>query len=410
MFLSADDILQIKKCSRNQLFMLKQVLHDEFDWPICLDIQPCFEDKKLLPISHTSISEIDCQYAQLFEVLSQQVCKFIAKEWIKFICPKKQATFPYKSDRKPGWWPKHVPHVEPDHLTKSARIDILISILRYKDLDLLGLASTVQTLNGLGKNLELKKQVIQRLLYEIFYIGLYERFYFKVGNYQHLQRYLSVYERSVIENPFKIPVSDVEWAKSINQNKSELNDEIFTVNEEFSLDSTDETYSSDSCVDSASVISDEEFDSDVDELVKSAGKDHLKLEIKREQLFINGRTLTGKRKRGSEKSHRKIRKLSPDISELYLSGFHSLSDDEIQSSIGSLDITDDTSIRIEPIESSIVVDLFDLDSGNFSIHEKYGCGSEYNSGSISSLEEIDVYDSPPSSIIELNSKDFELNN
>ncbi|KAF2763768.1 hypothetical protein EJ03DRAFT_283475 [Teratosphaeria nubilosa] len=52
--------------------------------------------------------------------------KKIAKAWIKGICPKKQAEYPYQNKRAPGvdvelppFWPRDVKYKEPDHIQKE---------------------------------------------------------------------------------------------------------------------------------------------------------------------------------------------------------------------------------------------------------------------------------------------------
>ena len=65
------------------------------------------------------------------ELLQQQALKRLAKAWIKAICPKKQARFPYKSKHQdddpncqqkiPEWWPPlhECEYLEPDHIDKQ---------------------------------------------------------------------------------------------------------------------------------------------------------------------------------------------------------------------------------------------------------------------------------------------------
>ncbi|PKI85061.1 hypothetical protein MVES1_001056 [Malassezia vespertilionis] len=69
-----------------------------------------------------------------FDQLQQNMCKMIAKEWIKVIEPKKQTRCPYNKGEtgKPAWWPEHVRHKEPDHLMKSERLSLLLSLLRSR--------------------------------------------------------------------------------------------------------------------------------------------------------------------------------------------------------------------------------------------------------------------------------------
>lgn len=66
--------------------------------------------------------------------LQQLAGKKIAKAWIKGICPKKQARFPYRNKKRceetngepriPGWWPQEkgvCPFKEPDHIRREGR-------------------------------------------------------------------------------------------------------------------------------------------------------------------------------------------------------------------------------------------------------------------------------------------------
>ena len=93
------------------------------------------------PMQHFRISDGDKvkQYLlEHFQLLQQQSCKKIAKAWIKAICPKKQARFPYRRRRRnadedgqeptevgeaPGWWPiETCPHTEPDHVCRRCEL------------------------------------------------------------------------------------------------------------------------------------------------------------------------------------------------------------------------------------------------------------------------------------------------
>lgn len=65
------------------------------------------------------------------EKIHQLSDKKLAKAWIKGICPKKQAHFPYKNKQRekdtargpvvPGWWPptELCAFIEPDHITRG---------------------------------------------------------------------------------------------------------------------------------------------------------------------------------------------------------------------------------------------------------------------------------------------------
>ncbi|KAJ9121852.1 hypothetical protein QFC22_002475 [Naganishia vaughanmartiniae] len=66
-------------------------------------------------------------YAERFDALQQATCKLVVKTWIKVIEPKKQSKFPYNrgEDSKPGWWPEHIRHKEPDHLQKPGKLPFI---------------------------------------------------------------------------------------------------------------------------------------------------------------------------------------------------------------------------------------------------------------------------------------------
>lgn len=75
-----------------------------------------------------------------FKAIQQQACRFIAKEWIKLIHPKKQSTHPYNGNyprqkapcaeqtpmpcaerTKPPYWHPDIRHKEPDHIDKDCK-------------------------------------------------------------------------------------------------------------------------------------------------------------------------------------------------------------------------------------------------------------------------------------------------
>ncbi|KAK4548530.1 hypothetical protein LTR36_009440 [Oleoguttula mirabilis] len=78
------------------------------------------------------------------ERIHQLADKKIAKAWIKGICPKKQANFPYQNKQRkedlgeppvvPEWWPPVglCPFVEPDHVTRYPRSELLLFLLRLR--------------------------------------------------------------------------------------------------------------------------------------------------------------------------------------------------------------------------------------------------------------------------------------
>ncbi|OQO03653.1 hypothetical protein B0A48_10318 [Cryoendolithus antarcticus] len=90
--------------------------------------------------------EVENFLRECLKNLQQLVVKAIAKAWIKGICPKKQAKFPYRSNRQnktdvmagpatiPPWWPKKemCPFVEPDHIGRNERLNLCVHLLRLR--------------------------------------------------------------------------------------------------------------------------------------------------------------------------------------------------------------------------------------------------------------------------------------
>ncbi|KAK3903206.1 hypothetical protein C8A05DRAFT_14822, partial [Staphylotrichum tortipilum] len=76
-------------------------------------------------------------YESRLKAVQQIACNGIAKAFVKVIAPKKQVTNPYTGGlgTAPDWWPekygdgKEVRHIEPDHLHKPERIEVLKQIL-----------------------------------------------------------------------------------------------------------------------------------------------------------------------------------------------------------------------------------------------------------------------------------------
>lgn len=62
--------------------------------------------------------------------IRQHTLKSLAKSWIKAIEPRKQARYPYKNGPRPPWWSLNIEHKEPDHISSSQRIPLLLSLLR----------------------------------------------------------------------------------------------------------------------------------------------------------------------------------------------------------------------------------------------------------------------------------------
>ncbi|KUL81996.1 hypothetical protein ZTR_09817 [Talaromyces verruculosus] len=85
-------------------------------------------------------------YTMAFIELQQLNCRLVAKTFIKLIEPRKKARYPYNGgeDTKPDWWPRGVRHREPDHLTKSQRVELLVHLVQ----NLLRKGVTVESLEG----------------------------------------------------------------------------------------------------------------------------------------------------------------------------------------------------------------------------------------------------------------------
>ncbi|KAK6353526.1 hypothetical protein TWF696_005489 [Orbilia brochopaga] len=85
-----------------------------------------------------------------FVQIQQLDCRALAKSWIKAVEPRKQSHSPYnKGDAtRPYWWPLHVPHREPDHLLRSHRVEVLVSILRNTGIDMAELRSATNGSRG----------------------------------------------------------------------------------------------------------------------------------------------------------------------------------------------------------------------------------------------------------------------
>ncbi|KAI9818465.1 MAG: hypothetical protein M1827_000524 [Pycnora praestabilis] len=84
--------------------------------------------------------EMDKFYDTKFLQLLQVNCKWVAKQWIKVIEPKKQTKYPYNGGKdkdpektKPPWWPRSIQHKEPDHNGKPDRVILLQACLRTRN-------------------------------------------------------------------------------------------------------------------------------------------------------------------------------------------------------------------------------------------------------------------------------------
>ncbi|ODV79616.1 uncharacterized protein CANTADRAFT_20919 [Suhomyces tanzawaensis NRRL Y-17324] len=136
-------------------------------------IKPALLKQYMLELSRTSNQELYTQYYNLLSCVSQIACKEIAKKWIKVVEPKKQKMYPYKDHNvsKPPWWPHNVDHIEPDHLEKDGRIQLLIRILRDPTIP-------IESLKLQTTHLNFKFPIVQRLLSEIYYLAFWDRAFY----------------------------------------------------------------------------------------------------------------------------------------------------------------------------------------------------------------------------------------
>lgn len=220
--------------TKNQHFKIRKILNGDFDanCPIFIDIIPCYMITEELVISKQTIHDIDQHYGILFHFMGQAACKIISKEWIKYICPNKQKTFPYKFDVKPDWWPSDVPHVEPDHMDKSCRIRLMIHLLRNESVDLVKFKSVIRDINGLSKDLQSSKPLINKLIYEVFYINLYERFFFNYGVNNDLLNFLTPQEQDMLKG--SSIVLTVSWlpTQAPLEARAQFNTSVFPLKKE----------------------------------------------------------------------------------------------------------------------------------------------------------------------------------
>ncbi|KAK6198550.1 uncharacterized protein RJT21DRAFT_49001 [Scheffersomyces amazonensis] len=134
--------------------------------PVLVHVEELYIDKK-------TTSNLIRQYQDLFHCINQNTCKEIAKRWIKVAEPNKQARFPYRDQNssRPPWWPETTDHIEPDHLDKRGRVELLIQIIRNNKFYLESLRSSTSSM-------KFKREISQRILDEVYYIAAYERLFF----------------------------------------------------------------------------------------------------------------------------------------------------------------------------------------------------------------------------------------
>ncbi|KAJ5134378.1 hypothetical protein N7526_005743 [Penicillium atrosanguineum] len=103
------------------------------------DDYPQSASNDMVPLRVGDTQKVTSYYESALKHFQQLNCRMVAKAFIKFIEPRKQASRrrvpppgstgdPEKT--KPEWWPPGVMHKEPDHLRKEYRIELLLHIIR----------------------------------------------------------------------------------------------------------------------------------------------------------------------------------------------------------------------------------------------------------------------------------------
>lgn len=225
--------------------ILKQIkgkcgsLFDDEHGEICT-IKPALKQCFPLELTRRNTTTLLDHYYNIMSCLSQSVCKTVAKEWIKVAEPKKQALYPYKffNSSKPPWWPGRVKHIEPDHLDKDGRIDVLINILRNPSFDLRALKLRTSIIR-------FKHRETLHLINELYYLAFYDRLFFGHGRENciqadYLENLVPSERKKILSDLVTIMVSDIKSAsKKIRQRgmlmvrqiqKDWINHETYTLN------------------------------------------------------------------------------------------------------------------------------------------------------------------------------------
>lgn len=89
------------------------------------------------PLQHSfrilETDKVAAHMSYILQSMQQTAVKRLAKAWIKGICPKKQAKFPYhKKEMVPDWWPStsSCPFTEPDHVRKDRESWLVFTLLK----------------------------------------------------------------------------------------------------------------------------------------------------------------------------------------------------------------------------------------------------------------------------------------
>ncbi|CAK3838193.1 Hypothetical predicted protein [Lecanosticta acicola] len=109
------------------------------------DLEPIRPQRKAKSFRIDETDKVVAFLGSRLKRMQQLADKKIAKAWIKGICPKKQAKFPYQNNKKdpqagenpevPGWWPEPngvCRFVEPDHIRRDERMKLCLHLLRLR--------------------------------------------------------------------------------------------------------------------------------------------------------------------------------------------------------------------------------------------------------------------------------------
>ncbi|CZT17899.1 uncharacterized protein RCC_03736 [Ramularia collo-cygni] len=106
------------------------------------DHRPDFKKGSMKSFRIDSKADVTAYLESRLKRLQQLAVKKIAKAWIKGICPKKQANFPYRNKQRgnevpriPGWWPQEqgvCRFLEPDHIKREERMQLCLHLLRLR--------------------------------------------------------------------------------------------------------------------------------------------------------------------------------------------------------------------------------------------------------------------------------------
>ncbi|ODQ78282.1 hypothetical protein BABINDRAFT_89485 [Babjeviella inositovora NRRL Y-12698] len=172
--------------------------------------------------------QVNRHYTTCFTEIQQHQCKEIAKCWIRAIEPKKQTNFPYNGGnrRKPGWWPSKIDHIEPDHMNKHNRIQLLVSLIRNPTF------SQQSLVNATSDSVieKFSKPFAASILGEIQYVARSERVFLQTGNpnsqYLAVSNFAKRPSKSLKVFPTSMRNDENEKDRDFHGEKIQVNDSV----------------------------------------------------------------------------------------------------------------------------------------------------------------------------------------